>query len=648
MNGLLKTITLLFIVLFFTLPLSTAWAVGDGGVEGSNGELPLLLAEVFPDKNEVWICLYNVAECADKMWVYYGLEEASIDISQLCGPGAKLCVNPDPETGFGKHIVQEGENIFNFSDFHQGKTYYLQAFVHDPELDQSVNRLRLAISNGIKVYLSNAIQSIPIQKRAGDLPFALAYNSSVRDPNAGSFYIFGGYNEEGPSDKIVRIEPNESWGEDIQELEVTLPSARYGTSAVWDTQRKVAYVFGGKDMDGYLDEILQFNPLDESLTLLSDLLPSGRYLTAACWDPCRNVAYLFGGKVSGNIKIWDIVEFDPNKDPGSRISVLSDTLPCKISGTSACWNSLSNTCLLFGGDSSRYIFEFNPGAQEGERVSVFWDDPFPWSSLAYCSSTFDTETKKAYIFGGTPCGPPLPDIWEFDPQKDPGEKLKKTGTLPFAVYYSSAAYDSSSKLSLIFGGREYSVYSKSIFVFNPALDPESNCSTLRSVPPDSGFSSAAMDSNNRKIYLFGGYSSGLYSNKILEIDLDQPIGLESSILDIRLPTERCGSASVWDPEGKVTYIFGGKNSSGVLSDILKFHPSSNSVTLLEDALPSGRCGLAAVWNPLEEVAYLFGGIQGNSIKTNEILKFDPKKEPGERVEVLPEILPLKYAGMGAS
>ncbi|HWG89356.1 MAG TPA: kelch repeat-containing protein [Candidatus Thermoplasmatota archaeon] len=94
-----------------------------------------------------------------------------------------------------------------------------------------------------------------------------------------------------------------------------------------------------------------------------------------------------------------------------------------------------------------------------------------------------------------------------------------------------------------------------------------------------------------------------------------------------LPEPLWGTAAVWDGRdrpldgcgGGCAYLFGGKRTSGLSSQILKFNPHTGTLTPMLATLPTARSEIAAVWTG--EKAYLFGGADPNA--RSAILVYDP-------------------------
>lgn len=167
------------------------------------------------------------------------------------------------------------------------------------------------------------------------LPHPVAAASAVWDATvthdcpAGCAYLFGGANNESEGggyrelDQILRIDPAHG----TTQVVGTMPTVRSSTSAAWDPDARVAYVLGGRYLDGptvFLDEILAFDP-SAGTTSLAGRLPEPLAYGAAVHDGER-VLY-FGGYPTHTGSTYhsdQIVAFNP---PTGSTSVLDARLP---------------------------------------------------------------------------------------------------------------------------------------------------------------------------------------------------------------------------------------------------------------------------------------------------------------------------------
>ncbi len=328
-------------------------------------------------------------------------------------------------------------------------------------------------------------------------------------------YVFGGRSEDGnATDSIIRYDVDAN---EVTMLDSDLPSPRLGTSAVWSGNVGAGdlgaechpncfdskmFIFGGLDThegDTQMEtachpncmsvgkEILEFDPVDESVTVRGAEFDAALYGTSAVWDPVDEVSYVFGGfsedDGSGGHALGALCH--PNCMAGKSIRVYDpgtdsvDThdahLPVALGGTSAVWDDAEQVAYIFGGfnengdeagaqchpNCMRGILRFDPNAQ-AQSQSV---DPMPvelpsdrWNT----SAVFDG--RYAYVIGGEDRTGPIDEIVRFDPVE---MEVAVVGSLPTSRTQTSAITDGTD--AFIFGGLEQgNVTTDEIVQFSPS------------------------------------------------------------------------------------------------------------------------------------------------------------------------------------
>lgn len=84
-----------------------------------------------------------------------------------------------------------------------------------------------------------------------------------------------------------------------------------------------------------------------------------------------------------------------------------------------------------------------------------------------------------------------------------------------------------------------------------------------------------------------------------------------------LPTGRSSTSAVWD--GQAAYIIGGITSGGPTRDVIKFVPSTSTVTTYANVLPTARSGTSAALH--NGLIYIFGGYDTDEL--SQVLVLDP-------------------------
>jgi len=201
-------------------------------------------------------------------------------------------------------------------------------------------------------------------------------------------YLFSGWTPRtgGNSGKIVRYDPV---SDSVTVMKATVPT--YSMSAVWNG--RYAYLFGGWNGYSYYNQILRYDPVKDEITTMSAKFPKGIKWTSAVWT--GTYAYIFGGSKDYAIPTDEIFRYDPVAD---SLTVMTAKLPAKLYFTSAVWTG--TYALIFGGDSypitpvtSDKIIKYEPAS---DAITIM-DKTLPtprWGTSAIWSG------DAAYIFGG--------------------------------------------------------------------------------------------------------------------------------------------------------------------------------------------------------------------------------------------------------
>lgn len=286
------------------------------------------------------------------------------------------------------------------------------------------------------------------------LPTAREYTSAVWGGTHA--YVVGGANFSGKLNQIVQYEPPK---DAVTTMGATLPAGRSATSAVWDGTH--AYIFGGGETASNSNQIVRFSPATDTATIMTATLPSGRLFTSAVWDGQN--AYIFGGNgpTPTFARLNQIVRYNPSTD---TVTIMRATLPTARCCTSAVWDG-TNAYIFGGWDGSvtDQIVRYNPAADTVTIMSATLPTTRS-STSAVWGGTY------AYIFGGslTCCPQPLHSnqIVRYNPATNAVAVM--TPTLPTGRCCTSAVWDG--KSTYIFGGWDGSDTDQ-IVRYTPDLPP---------------------------------------------------------------------------------------------------------------------------------------------------------------------------------
>lgn len=354
-----------------------------------------------------------------------------------------------------------------------------------------------------------------IYKKA-TLPIVVNDQSCVEVPDLKKIFCFGGssYGSSTYLDSIIKYDPN---ADTVEELTSTLPSGRSDLTCSYASNTERIYCFGGYSQVVICDEYNEHGGCIRAHSILT--------------------------------RVNEIVEFNPADD---SISTLTLTLPVRVEGMSSVWSDVNSTIFLFGGTSSvhlgnrDWILEFDPVAETLRTSSALLPSPRYGPSCGANSST-----GKIYCFGGygvgDGSGDDVSEIVEFDPSTDSLQVMGAAFT--DGIHSTPCVEDSVDNIFYCLAGRSRhttgSMYSteKRIMAYNPETD------TLVERPAKFlqaryGHACVEMSSTN-KIYCFGGASNVVNRREIVEytpylpalgdVDEDGDVGLTDLVHTLQVP-----------------------------------------------------------------------------------------------------------------
>lgn len=299
-----------------------------------------------------------------------------------------------------------------------------------------------------------------------------------------------------------------------------LPQESYGLSCVESSATHKIYCFGGGDINAlasqYLNQIIEYDPVADSIAIKSATLPTGRIYLSCAEDSNSHKIYCFGGYEGGGRYSNQIFEYNPDRD---ILIVKSATLPSGRDGLSCVEDSATHKIYCFGGDNDQYqhidqIVEYNPA----DDTIIIKSAVLP-SGRVHLICAESLTTHKIYCFGGyTREVGFLNQIIEYNPATD--SLIVKSAILPEKKYGLACAENLTNHKIYCFGGyREYekgdSRYSNQIVEYDPLADILTIKSTI--LPTRRCYFSCITSSVLYKIYCFGGYAGDYrYFRQIIE------------------------------------------------------------------------------------------------------------------------------------
>jgi hypothetical protein len=172
-------------------------------------------------------------------------------------------------------------------------------------------------------------------------------------------------------------------------------------AAVYVPSRAKAYLFGGFDGSGYLDEILVYDPAQDTAPLaLAETLPTPLAYAGAVYDETTDRVYLFGGYTG--IDKYDyrqeILAFDVTSE---TVTVLTEFLPWPLARAAVVSIPGEQTVYVMGGtygflNRLDTIFRFDIATGSVSDTGMRLDETRSAEAAVYVP-----EKMSAYLFGGT-------------------------------------------------------------------------------------------------------------------------------------------------------------------------------------------------------------------------------------------------------
>ncbi len=297
----------------------------------------------------------------------------------------------------------------------------------------------------------------------------------------------------------------------------TLPLARNTRSLVLDPSSGHLILFGGSSSDsasGDLNDTWAYDPVANTWTNLNppDPLPAARWGTSMVYVPSIGRLMLFGG-ASGNTDLNDTWAYDPVANTWTDLKP-SGTVPMVRAGHSLVYEPSSGRVFMFGGQTSVQdedgavfadlgdIWAYDPAGNTWSKLRP--RAPYPVGRYAH-SMVYAPSINKLVMFGGWGANGVLNDTWAYDPAANAWTNLTPSGTVPYARYSASMAYDPSTGVALMFGGL---ISDTKVFNDTWAYDPMANSwkklSPSGTPPSPRGAHAMSYDPSSGQMIMFGG------------------------------------------------------------------------------------------------------------------------------------------------
>jgi hypothetical protein len=318
--------------------------------------------------------------------------------------------------------------------------------------------------------------------------------------------------------------------------------------------------------------------------------PMGRGGTMLVLDPATDRMILFGGQTNGNQNVGDPGDGDLNdvwrlNNAGSgnlswtKVEPSGTPPPGGLASGTAVYDPVSNRMIVFGGNTNgggctndAYALtnaNGDGGTPAWIQLSTAGGPPTARESF---TAVYDPDTNTMTIFGGTNCYTGLDDVWVLSNANGEGgtptwTQLAPAGSSPGPLSQTTAVYDSTNKIMIVFGGYTGSGVTNGVWTLSNA-NGQGGTPTWTQLSPSGTLPAArsgqggVYDQVHNRMTIYGGAANGSdYGDTWVLSDAN---GLGGSPAWTQLgqsltvyPDARGGPQAVYSPTANKMIIFGG-------------------------------------------------------------------------------------------
>jgi N-acetylneuraminic acid mutarotase len=453
---------------------------------------------------------------------------------------------------------------------------------------------------------------------------ARSNHSAVWDPIDKEMLIFGGDNGLQEFNDLWAYKPlTDTWSHGSSGA-----TSRKGQGACWDSLDKLMLIFGGypdrrdtwaydpaadvwKQYDtlgGWLNdagavwddqhnqmivmfnqEMWAFNPATDTYTRYYDYFPLFGSPHAMVWSSRTFTIYYCAGAAA-------FFSFSP-----SAHYWRSEWGGYPEGEHSAVWDPLHEQMLVFGwvsGAWSPYIYR-TPETWAYSLSKGTWTRKADWPNLSEgYTAVWDARDNQAILYGGS--------TWAYDPGTD-AWSARRDGPPRDG---QRAVWDSQNDQMIVFGGWDGSGVYNDVWTYNPSKDEWKLMNPGGAPPRTRFFPSAAWDSRDNQMLVFGGkYYNGSQSEYLNDLYAYMP-STNMWVLLGSAPRYAAWHAAVWDDRDDRMIICGGESVTGDSKDTWAYVPVSNS-WVEQPAQLAWVTSSAAVWDGTDSRMFVYGGYDTN-------------------------------------
>jgi hypothetical protein len=448
------------------------------------------------------------------------------------------------------------------------------------------------------------------------------------------------------------------------------PGTRSQASAIYDASTDQMIMFGGQHAPTSIDfndtwavkNVIATSSatavnLNWVKVNVSGTLPSLRFGHSAVYNASSNRMIVFGGGTGfpGPCvnDLW--VLKNPNGVGGNptwtKLSP-TGTLPPVREGHTAVYNATANTMTVFGGTdcagnyySDVWVLTNADGASGTPAWSQLTPSGGP-SERAQSSAIYDSKNNVMTIFGGVSTGKTVyNDVWTLSHANGTGgtpvwAQFRPSGTAPTARSGQSAIYDATNNRMVIHGGVNSAGASRNdTWILTNANGiggtPAWSQLTPAVAGPYRASHTAIYDAASNEMVIFGGDSqlAKTFTDDHVMV-LSAANGMTSGAAWTQYgPAPRYHSAAVYDSVTDQMIVFGGEGASGPLNDVWSeqqivsdgqgAQPTAQWVQVFPTkTAPVARFGHSGIYDSTSNRMIVFGGGVNNTACLNDVWALD--------------------------
>jgi hypothetical protein len=309
---------------------------------------------------------------------------------------------------------------------------------------------------------------------------SLAYHSAVYDSALNNMYTFGGSSTQ---EKLatedhaftLTVANGASGG---QKWVLGGPPVRYSQSAFYDSAINDLFVFGGQHASSNINfndywqqsNVLGSTNLQWTAVTTNGSRPSGRFGHTGLYDSTSNRMMVFGGATgfpSPCVNDYYVLQSSDNQNgvtPNWVAVSPTGTAPAARTLHASAYDENTNTLIIFGGYncvSTYYNDVWTLSDANDQSGTPSWTHLQPTggppSARESSSAIYDSTTNVLIVYGGDADGNPFGDIWIlFNANGKSGTpawtQLNPSNNGPGARSGHTATYDAANNLMTIYGG----------------------------------------------------------------------------------------------------------------------------------------------------------------------------------------------------